>query len=170
MCSLRFGSWTYDIKRLDPQFLDGREAMKVDGYVPSSEWEIIQNAAQKNVLLYPCCDNPYADLTFNLTLKRRVTFHIRLILIPTVLLSAMSVAIFCIPPNRPDRTGLGTYCGRGGLLLSLHDRTGMGKYYGKGVLLFTLSYWNVGGGVFYRIEMCNTLIYYKYSLNGNDTL
>ena len=79
----------------------------VAGYIVSSEWDITHNTAEKHVLKYSCCDNPYADLTFNLTLKRRVTFHMKLILIPTVLLSVMSVFIFWIPPNRPDRTGLG---------------------------------------------------------------
>ena len=37
----------------------------------------------------------------------QVTFHLRLILVPTLLLSVMSLAIFWIPPTRPDRTGIG---------------------------------------------------------------
>ena len=106
-CSLRFGSWTYDISRLNPFFLKEIAAVAVEGYVPSSEWAIIDNMAIKNVVKYPCCENSYADLSFHLKLKRRVTFHMRLILIPTVLLSIMSVAVFWIPPNRPDRTSLG---------------------------------------------------------------
>ncbi len=106
-CQLRFGSWSYDMKRLNPIFIKEREEIILDDYVPNSEWRIIDNAAIKNVVKYPCCEHPYADLTFNLTLERKVTFHLRLILIPTVLLSGMSVAIFWIPPNRPDRTGLG---------------------------------------------------------------
>jgi hypothetical protein len=106
-CQMRFGSWSYDQKRLDPVFIKNREEIIIDDYVPNSEWEILTNAAIKHVIKYPCCEFPYADLTFKLVLKRKVTFHLRLILIPTVLLSAMSIAIFWIPPNRPDRTSIG---------------------------------------------------------------
>ena len=79
----------------------------MDDYVPNSEWEITSNKGQKNVIKYPCCEQPYADLTFEILLNRKVTFHLRLILIPTVLLSIMSVAVFWIPPHRPDRTSIG---------------------------------------------------------------
>lgn len=106
-CELRFGSWSYDVKRLNPLFIEQREEIILDDYVPNSEWEIVNNSGKKNVIEYPCCEHPYADLTFKLTLQRKVTFHLRLILIPTVLLSAMSVSIFWIPPTRPDRTTLG---------------------------------------------------------------
>ena len=107
-CALRFGSWTYDAKKLDLLFLRDRAGFNMEGYVAHSEWEILDHHGERNVLAYACCDsNNYTDLTFSVTLKRRVTFHMRLILIPTVLLSAMSLAIFWIPANRPDRTSLG---------------------------------------------------------------
>lgn len=110
-CSLRFGSWTYDSKKLDLVFLRGGRGFNMEGYVPHSEWEILTHHVERNVLAYSCCDNNnYTDLTFSVTLKRRVTFHMRLILIPAVLLSAMSLAIFWIPANRPDRTSLGKFC------------------------------------------------------------
>ncbi len=47
------------------------------------------------------------DLTYTLKLERKVTFHIKLILIPSILLSLMSTVIFWIPSYRPDRTAMG---------------------------------------------------------------
>lgn len=83
--------------------------MIIDDYVVNSEWRITNTSAQKNVIKYPCCQHPYADLVFEINLSRKVTFHLRLILIPTVLLSVMSVAVFWIPPHRPDRTSIGRW-------------------------------------------------------------
>ncbi len=106
-CTMKFGPWVYDSQRLDVEFLDGENKFDTKEYVNNSEWNIVNNVAAKTVTKYPCCVNTYVDMQFNITLQRRVTFHMRLILVPTVLLSTMSAAIFWIPPHRPDRTSLG---------------------------------------------------------------
>ena len=49
----------------------------------------------------------FTDMTFHLTLKRRSEFYVRLLLLPLILLSVISPAIFWIPPSRPDRTNMG---------------------------------------------------------------
>ena len=106
-CELRFGSWSYDAKKLDLMFSEGIEGFDMDQYVPNSEWEILHNTAEKRYMKYPCCVNPYVDVTYRVTVRRTMTFHMRLILVPTAILSAMSAAVFWIPLQRPDRTVLG---------------------------------------------------------------
>ena len=61
------------------------QGMKTYRYLPNSEWEIVENTATRNLIKYDCCPHPYGDLTFNLTLRRKVSFQLRLMLLPTLL-------------------------------------------------------------------------------------
>ena len=83
--------------------------MNLAKYVPNAEWNITENTVDLNMVYYQCCEEPYADLTFRLTLKRKITFQIKLMVLPTLLLSAVSLFMFWIPAHRPDRTALGEY-------------------------------------------------------------
>ena len=48
-------------------------------------------------------------LRFKLTLRRRAGFRAYLVMAPCMLLSLMTCLMFCLPPERPDRTMLGQY-------------------------------------------------------------
>ena len=99
---MRSGEYCYDCKFLF-------QGMKTYRYLPNSEWEIMENTATRNLIKYDCCPHPYGDLTFNLTLRRKVSFQLRLMLLPTLLLSTISLFMFWIPAHRPDRTALGRH-------------------------------------------------------------
>jgi S-adenosylmethionine/arginine decarboxylase-like enzyme len=34
------------------------------------EWDILGVPAERNVKFYTCCDEPYLDITFNITMRR----------------------------------------------------------------------------------------------------
>jgi len=36
----------------------------------SVEWDILGVPAERNVKFYTCCDEPYLDITFNITMRR----------------------------------------------------------------------------------------------------
>ncbi len=48
-------------------------------------------------------------LRFSLTLKRRAGFQAYLLTLPCVVLGGLSVLVFSLPPERPDRHALGEY-------------------------------------------------------------
>ncbi len=69
-CYLKFASWTYDGYKMDLVFFGGEETVDLSDYVQSNEWRIIGTTAGKNILRYPCCEEPYQDLTFSVKLAR----------------------------------------------------------------------------------------------------
>ncbi|ELU13770.1 hypothetical protein CAPTEDRAFT_226909 [Capitella teleta] len=69
VASFKYGSWTYDGFKLDVAFFDNRTSMVMDDYISQDSFEIVENSAVKNVKKYPCCDEPYPDLTFTLAFK-----------------------------------------------------------------------------------------------------
>ena len=39
------------------------------------EWDILGVPAERNVKFYTCCDEPYLDITFNITMRRNIPTH-----------------------------------------------------------------------------------------------
>lgn len=106
-CKMKFGSWTYDGFKLDVTFFEGQEQIDLNDYIPSNEWDVLSHQAKKNVKYYPCCREPYPDLTFTLKLKRKVAFYNYILILPCVLLSSLTLVLFWLPPESPAKMVLG---------------------------------------------------------------
>ena len=77
-------------------------------YKDSCEWEIISPQAER--MLLPDNDpDPVAVLGFTLTLERKLVFSSYILTLPCVFLASLTMVVFWLPADRPDRTGLGEY-------------------------------------------------------------
>jgi len=65
-CMFKFGSWSYDGFALDVDFYQNVEEFDLADFINSRIYSIHKNSAVKNVKYYPCCQEPYPDLTFRL--------------------------------------------------------------------------------------------------------
>lgn len=65
----KYGSWTYDGFKLDVNFFNDDEQIDINDYLPHNNFELIDHSAVKNTKYYPCCLEPYPDLTFKLKLR-----------------------------------------------------------------------------------------------------
>ena len=79
----------------------------------SQEWEILENSTERyerskdvGVLLK---FSEKVALKFTLEVKRRPGYTTHLLMLPCVFLGSMTVIVFCLPPERPDRHTLGKY-------------------------------------------------------------
>ena len=62
----------------------------------------------RNVILYQCCpDNPYIDLTFTIQLRRRKLYYIVNIVTPCLMLAALTLVTFTIPPDAGEKISFG---------------------------------------------------------------
>ncbi|XP_074540293.1 neuronal acetylcholine receptor subunit alpha-7-like isoform X2 [Halichoeres trimaculatus] len=102
-CELKFGSWTFDGWLLDIQM---KEA-DVSGYMPNGEWDLLEVPGGRHEIFYDCCAEPYPDVTFVVTLRRRTLFYALNLLIPCVLLSSMTLLVFLLPANSGEKISLG---------------------------------------------------------------
>ena len=122
-CMFKFGSWAYNGNKLTLAFNEGLVDLDMREFVESSEWDVMHTSAEKHVRVYPCCpDEPYPDLTFYLTLRRRTAFYVYVLILPSVLLSSLTLVLFWIPPQRPDRTSLGKIVCSHSVLIVKHYR------------------------------------------------
>ena len=79
----------------------------ISSYVESNEWKLLEYPAQKNEEFYPCCAEPYPDLTFTIIVKRIPIFYMIILIIPCILLSLLTLVSFWLPPETPAKILLG---------------------------------------------------------------
>ncbi|XP_030645024.1 cholinergic receptor, nicotinic, alpha 11 [Chanos chanos] len=102
-CELKFGSWTFDGWLLDLQMSDA----DISGYMPNGEWDLVGVPGTRNEVFYDCCKEPYPDVTFVVTIRRRTLYYALNLLIPCVLLSSMTLLIFLLPADSGEKISLG---------------------------------------------------------------
>lgn len=86
-----------------------QEGIDMSDYYQSVEWDILSINAQKNIKLYPCCLEPYFDIYFNITIRRKTLFYLVNLIIPCVNISFLSVLVFYLPSSSGEKIALGIY-------------------------------------------------------------
>ncbi|XP_042295528.1 neuronal acetylcholine receptor subunit alpha-7-like isoform X1 [Sceloporus undulatus] len=102
-CDLKFGSWTYDGWLLDLRMLE----TDTSGYVANGEWDLMGVPGTQNKVFYECCREPYLDVTFAVTMRRRTLYYALNMLVPCLLLSAMTFLVFLLPADSGEKISLG---------------------------------------------------------------
>merc|ERR1719348_2578599 len=116
-CVMKFGSWTYDgyqvdLRHKDEVHKDGVDLPVVDfgidltEFYQSVEWDILSVPAKRNVKFYTCCDEPYLDITFNITMRRKTLFYTVNLIIPCMGISFLTVLTFYLPSDSGEKVTL----------------------------------------------------------------
>ncbi len=80
--------------------------MDLQDYYLSVEWDVMKVPAVRNERYYSCCEEPYVDIVFNLTLRRKTLFYTVNLIIPCVGLSFLSVLVFYLPSDSGEKVSL----------------------------------------------------------------
>ncbi|XP_046430728.1 LOW QUALITY PROTEIN: nicotinic acetylcholine receptor alpha1 [Neodiprion pinetum] len=112
-CFMKFGSWTYDGYTVDLRHLQQSEdsndidlGIDLTDYYISVEWDIIKVPAVRNEKFYICCEEPYPDIMFYITLRRKTLFYTVNLIIPCVGISFLSVLVFYLPSDSGEKVSL----------------------------------------------------------------
>ncbi|ODM91301.1 Acetylcholine receptor subunit beta-like 2 [Orchesella cincta] len=112
-CAMKFGSWTYDGFQVDLQHMEqtaGSNLVSIGidlkEFYLSVEWDILEVPARRNEEYYPCCQEPYPDITFNLTMRRKTLFYTVNLIIPCVGISFLTVLVFYLPSDSGEKVTL----------------------------------------------------------------
>lgn len=116
LCTMKFGSWTYDGEQVDLRHVRQEDAingsgkilkgMDIKDFYKSVEWDVLDVPAQKNEKYYTCCSEPYPDITFNITIRRKTLFHTVNLIIPCVAISFLTVLVFYLPSDSGEKIAL----------------------------------------------------------------
>jgi nicotinic acetylcholine receptor, invertebrate len=131
-CYMKFGSWTFDGKLINLEHININDSIPeknlnlekkgvstklyivengidMSEYYPSVEWDVLSIPAQKNIKRYDCCQEPYYDIYFNITIRRKALFYTVNLIIPCVNISFLSVLVFYLPSSSGEKIALGIY-------------------------------------------------------------
>jgi nicotinic acetylcholine receptor, invertebrate len=57
----------------------------------------------RNVKFYTCCDEPYLDITFNITMRRKTLFYTVNLIIPCMGICFLTVLVFYLPSDSGEK-------------------------------------------------------------------
>ncbi|XP_031636448.1 acetylcholine receptor subunit beta-like 2 isoform X3 [Contarinia nasturtii] len=112
-CFMKFGSWTYNGAQVDLRHLHQVQgsnivALGIDlkELYPSVEWDILEVPAGRNEEYYPEFSEPFSDITFKFTLRRKTLFYTVNLIIPCVALTFLTVLVFYLPSDSGEKVTL----------------------------------------------------------------
>ncbi|KAJ8298094.1 hypothetical protein KUTeg_024625 [Tegillarca granosa] len=120
VCFMKFSIWTYDGNQVDLQHLCDHKGIlneqtlekvidrgvDLKDFYPNVEWDIINVTARRKERFYPCCPEPYPDITFNITLRRRTLFYSLNLIMPCLSISLLTVLVFYLPSDSGEKITL----------------------------------------------------------------
>ncbi|XP_045120668.1 acetylcholine receptor subunit alpha-like isoform X2 [Portunus trituberculatus] len=112
-CVMKFGSWTYDGFQVDLRHIDEKKdnpvveiGVDLTEFYTSVEWDILAVPAIRNEKYYTCCNEPYLDITFNITMRRKTLFYTVNLIIPCMGISFLTVLVFYLPSDSGEKVSL----------------------------------------------------------------
>lgn len=114
-CSMKFGSWTYDGFEIDLVHVcaddpDSTQTIEngidLKDFYQNVEWDLLAVTAQKKIKRYICCIEPYIDITFNITLRRKTLFHTVNLILPCTAISFLTILVFYLPSASEEKITL----------------------------------------------------------------
>nr|QYL30862.1 ACR-16-like protein [Trichuris muris] len=104
-CCLKFGSWTYNGNKLN--LIQSESGWDLSEYLENGEWLLTDAPVKRNVKLYNCCpDEPYVDVKYCLNIRRRTLYYGFNMIIPSVLISLMTLLGFLLPVESGEKLTL----------------------------------------------------------------
>ncbi|CAL8129179.1 unnamed protein product [Orchesella dallaii] len=104
-CQLKLGSWTYNGFEVD--VTNGTDEIDLKNYVKNGEWDLLRADINRNVMVYSCCTEPFPDVTITLVIRRKTLYYIYNIVLPCMMLSVLTLLVFCLPPDSGEKIALG---------------------------------------------------------------
>ena len=75
-------------------------------YYQNVEWDVVNVTARRKEKFYPCCPEPYPDITFNITIRRRTLFYTINLIMPCISISCLTVLVFYLPSDSGEKITL----------------------------------------------------------------
>ncbi|XP_055333973.1 acetylcholine receptor subunit alpha-like 1 isoform X2 [Paramacrobiotus metropolitanus] len=113
-CRLKFGTWSYDGFKINLLPLHGYvddnttipDGMDLSEYYLSIEWDIMKVTAKRSAISYSCCPEPYIDITYEFSIRRKTMYFTVNMIFPCVAISFLTVLVFYLPSDSGEKITL----------------------------------------------------------------
>lgn len=109
-CSLTFGAWNLNGHHLDLTLVNEHKGIEFAPFFhPNNQWDITGATASHSKKYFPCCEEPFPEVNFDLRLRRRSPYYKQLVLYPTFGIVILTMATFWLPPDSMAKIILGGF-------------------------------------------------------------
>lgn len=112
-CDLKFGTWTYDGGQVLLRHIDQSDddpvvevGLDLSEYYVNGEWDLMSCRAEWHSNIYPCCEDPYIDVTVNVVIRRKTLYFMINLIIPCVCIAALTSSVFYLPADSGEKVTL----------------------------------------------------------------
>uniref|UniRef100_A0A915IB32 Nicotinic acetylcholine receptor beta 1 subunit n=1 Tax=Romanomermis culicivorax TaxID=13658 RepID=A0A915IB32_ROMCU len=98
MCTMTFGSWTYNQNEVQLNYLDGKDQVELNDYSHSGIWDIMDVPGQLS--------KGNSEIKFHIHIRRKTLFYTVILIIPTVLMAFLSMMVFYLPADASEKITL----------------------------------------------------------------
>lgn len=82
------------------------EAIDLNGYYPSVEWDLMAVPGERHSLLYPSHPYPFCDITYYIHLRRKKLFYTVNLVVPCTGISILTMLVFYLPSDSYEKVAL----------------------------------------------------------------
>ena len=95
---MRFGSWTFDAHQV--RLRREKKMVNLEDYLPSGTWDVIEAPGTD------FSDGNRMELVYTFKIRRKTLFYTVNLIIPTVLISFLSIFVFYVPTDEGEKMTL----------------------------------------------------------------
>lgn len=112
-----FGSWVYDSDEFVFDFFENMHHADLNDYVPSGTWDLVEVPAFIEYYNHTTTKKTKTLMVYRIKMRRKSLFYTVNIIIPTFLISFLSVCVFYLPTDDGEKITLSL-----GMLFALGNR------------------------------------------------
>ena len=106
ICEMIFGSWAYTSKELILDYFENMRHVDLSDYVTSGTWDIIDGPASIEYYNDTTRNKTKVQMIYRIKMRRKSLFYTVNLIIPTVLMSFLSVGVFYLPTDDGEKITL----------------------------------------------------------------
>ena len=100
-----FGAWSYHTSKMN--LTNSGSKVNMDSYKKNGEWEIFHTHVHRDEFSYACCPNQkYSNVAYSIYLRRRHTFYVLNVILPSIMTSVLLLTVFFCTPGQKVQIGV----------------------------------------------------------------
>ncbi|XP_063966422.1 neuronal acetylcholine receptor subunit alpha-9-like isoform X1 [Lytechinus pictus] len=101
-CQMTYMSWAYDSSGIELTLPTNEDANQ-DIFLQNGVWSLRGVSGEERNVTFACCEIPYSQIIYSLTLERAYGFYVLNIVLPSGLLAFVNCLVFLLPPESGER-------------------------------------------------------------------
>uniref|UniRef100_A0A0M3KAL8 Acetylcholine receptor subunit alpha-type deg-3 (inferred by orthology to a C. elegans protein) n=2 Tax=Anisakis simplex TaxID=6269 RepID=A0A0M3KAL8_ANISI len=98
-CTLIISSWTNSIAALN---YTAEGNVNMESFIRSEEWDVISFRIHRHERVFACCAEPWVMIEATLTIRRKALYYVINLIIPTSIITIVSITGFFTPATTSD--------------------------------------------------------------------